>query len=109
MWVAFLSPLTGASYFLSWLDPRANALGYILPPPTAAHCSLLFAYCLLPNGYFSFTIARMISAQDERRLVWRPLFELPRRRTLVESLVRRELAARYRGSVLGLVWTLVTP
>ena len=51
----------------------------------------------------------MISAQDERRLVWRPLFELPRRWTLVESLVRRELAARYRGSVLGLVWALVTP
>jgi lipopolysaccharide transport system permease protein len=51
----------------------------------------------------------MISAQDERRLVWRPLFELPQRRTLVESLVRRELAVRYRGSVLGLVWTLLTP
>ena len=42
-------------------------------------------------------------------MVWRPLFELPRRRTLLESLVRRELAARYRGSVLGLVWALVTP
>jgi lipopolysaccharide transport system permease protein len=51
----------------------------------------------------------MISAQDERRLVWRPLFELPRRRTLLESLVRRELATRYRGSVLGLVWALLTP
>ena len=51
----------------------------------------------------------MISAQDARRVVWRPLFELPRRRTLLESLVRRELAARYRGSVLGLVWALVTP
>jgi lipopolysaccharide transport system permease protein len=51
----------------------------------------------------------MISAQDERRLVWRPLWELPRRRTLLESLVRRELAARYRGSVLGLVWALLTP
>ena len=51
----------------------------------------------------------MLSAQTARRAVWRPLLELPRRFELVESLVRRELAARYRGSVLGLVWALVTP
>ncbi len=41
--------------------------------------------------------------------MWRPLFELPRRFELIESLVRRELAARYRGSVLGVVWAVVTP
>ncbi|HKP73133.1 MAG TPA: ABC transporter permease [Pyrinomonadaceae bacterium] len=51
----------------------------------------------------------MISAQDSRRLVWRPLWELPGRAELIRSLVRRELAARYRGSALGLVWTLLTP
>ena len=51
----------------------------------------------------------MLSAQTARRAVWRPLFELPRRFELIESLVRRELAARYRGSVLGLVWTVLTP
>jgi homopolymeric O-antigen transport system permease protein len=52
---------------------------------------------------------RMLSAQTARRAVWRPLLELPRRFELIESLVRRELAARYRGSVLGLVWAVLTP
>jgi lipopolysaccharide transport system permease protein len=51
----------------------------------------------------------MISAQIARRAVWRPLWELPRRFDLILSLTRRELAARYRGSVLGIIWALVTP
>src|SRR5215831_7860321 len=51
----------------------------------------------------------MISAQAARRTVWRPLWQLPRRIDLIISLTRRELAARYRGSLLGLLWTLVTP
>jgi lipopolysaccharide transport system permease protein len=51
----------------------------------------------------------MISAQAARRTVWRPLFQLPRRIDLIVSLTRRELAARYRGSILGFLWTLVTP
>jgi len=51
----------------------------------------------------------MISAQDSRRLVWRPLAELPRRYELVHSLVRKELAARYRGSALGAAWVLLRP
>jgi len=51
----------------------------------------------------------MISAQDGRRLVWRPLLELPRRHELVRSLVRKDLAARYRGSALGAVWVLLKP
>jgi lipopolysaccharide transport system permease protein len=51
----------------------------------------------------------MISAQTARRAVWRPLWELPRRADLIMPLARRELAARYRGSVLGLVWALLTP
>ena len=51
----------------------------------------------------------MISAQAARRTVWRPLWQLPRRIDLIVSLTRRELAARYRGSVLGFLWTLVTP
>ena len=41
--------------------------------------------------------------------MWRPLWELPRRADLLAPLVRRELAARYRGSALGLVWALVAP
>jgi lipopolysaccharide transport system permease protein len=51
----------------------------------------------------------MISAQAARRAVWRPLWELPARFELVLSLARRELAARYRGSVLGIVWAVLNP
>ena len=51
----------------------------------------------------------MISAQAARRRVWRPLWELPRRFDLIWPLAKRELAARYRGSALGLVWALLTP
>src|SRR5881392_1683462 len=51
----------------------------------------------------------MISAHTARRAVWRPLWELPGRADLILSLTRRELAARYRGSILGIVWALLTP
>jgi homopolymeric O-antigen transport system permease protein len=51
----------------------------------------------------------MISAQTARRTVWRPLWELPRRAELVSSMARRELVARYKGSVLGILWAVVTP
>jgi len=51
----------------------------------------------------------MISAQVARQAVWRPLWQLPRRLDLIISLTKRELMARYRGSVLGFLWTLVTP
>ena len=51
----------------------------------------------------------MISAQTARRAVWRPLFELPQKFDLVLSLTKRELAARYKGSVLGILWALLTP
>lgn len=51
----------------------------------------------------------MISAQTARRSVWRPLWQLPRRLDLILSLTKRELAARYRGSVLGIVWAVLTP
>jgi lipopolysaccharide transport system permease protein len=51
----------------------------------------------------------MISAQTARRAVWRPLRELPGRFDLIGSLVRREVAARYKGSVLGIVWAVLTP
>jgi lipopolysaccharide transport system permease protein len=51
----------------------------------------------------------MISAQNARRAIWRPLWELPGRSELIISLARRELVARYKGSVLGIVWALLTP
>ena len=51
----------------------------------------------------------MISAQTARRAVWQPLWEMPGRLNLILSLARRELVLRYKGSVLGIVWALVTP
>jgi lipopolysaccharide transport system permease protein len=51
----------------------------------------------------------MISAQTARRAVWRPLLELPGRSELLLSLARRDLVARYKGSVLGILWALLTP
>jgi len=51
----------------------------------------------------------MISSQIARRAVWRPLWQLPGRTDLVLSLAKRELAARYKGSVLGILWALLTP
>ena len=37
------------------------------------------------------------------------LLKLPRYRGLIQSLVARELKARYRGSVLGFFWSFVNP
>jgi len=51
----------------------------------------------------------MLSAQEAQSRVWKPLWELPRRRELILSLAKRELLARYKGSVLGLLWPLLTP
>ena len=37
------------------------------------------------------------------------LFQLVRYRGLIQSLVARELSARYRGSVLGFFWSFIIP
>lgn len=41
--------------------------------------------------------------------MWHNLRQLPRYRGLVQSLVARELKARYRGSVLGFFWSFINP
>src|SRR6476646_11296380 len=51
----------------------------------------------------------MISAQAAQQQIWRPLWELPGRSELIYSLARRELIARYKGSVLGVIWAVITP
>jgi len=51
----------------------------------------------------------MLSSQTARRNVWQPLWQLPGRAELILSLAKRELVARYKGSVLGLVWAVLTP
>ena len=42
-------------------------------------------------------------------LLIRHLSELARHRTLITSLVGRELKGRYRGSILGFFWTFLNP
>jgi ABC-type polysaccharide/polyol phosphate export permease len=41
--------------------------------------------------------------------MWHNLAQLPRYRGLIQSLVGRELKARYRGSALGFLWSFVNP
>src|SRR5712691_10711919 len=41
--------------------------------------------------------------------MWRNLAQLIRYRGLIQSLVARELKARYRGSVLGFFWSFINP
>jgi len=41
--------------------------------------------------------------------MWRNLARLVRHRGLIQSLVARELKARYRGSVLGFFWSFINP
>ncbi|MBD0371188.1 MAG: ABC transporter permease [Pyrinomonadaceae bacterium] len=54
-------------------------------------------------------MSSMLSTQRARRDVWRPLWELPGRYDIIVSMTRRELAARYKGSVLGIFWAVLTP
>ena len=41
--------------------------------------------------------------------MWHNLGRLLRYRGLIQSLVAREVKARYRGSVLGFFWSFVNP
>ncbi|HKR02128.1 MAG TPA: hypothetical protein VJT09_15725, partial [Pyrinomonadaceae bacterium] len=34
---------------------------------------------------------------------------MPRRLDLIGSLARREISVRYKGSVLGIIWAVLTP
>jgi lipopolysaccharide transport system permease protein len=43
------------------------------------------------------------------RAFWYPLRTLVRHRSLIRSLVRRDIAGRYRGSYAGLFWTVIHP
>ncbi len=43
------------------------------------------------------------------RFLWEPLALLTRQWVLLRRLTRREFEARYRGSMLGLAWAVITP
>jgi lipopolysaccharide transport system permease protein len=51
----------------------------------------------------------MVSNQVAHPSPWPGLWHLPQRLDLIWSLTRRELASRYKGSVLGILWALLTP
>src|SRR6187399_3084410 len=53
--------------------------------------------------------ARITSRSPCCRSMWSNLATLVRYRGLVQSLVVRDLKARYRGSVLGFFWSFVNP
>ncbi len=47
---------------------------------------------------------------SEKIPLWRPVVELVREhRGLIHSMVRRELTGRYKGSVMGVAWSVITP
>jgi lipopolysaccharide transport system permease protein len=48
-------------------------------------------------------------AQMFARSLWYPLRTFARHRTLISSMVRREMQGRYRGSIGGAWWTLIQP
>jgi lipopolysaccharide transport system permease protein len=60
-------------------------------------------------------VATLDRARRERllrtlgRALWYPLRTLLRHRSLIRSLVRRDIAGRYRGSYAGLFWTVIHP
>lgn len=43
------------------------------------------------------------------RTIWQPLWQLPSRGDLIFSFAKRELLGRYKGSVLGIAWAVLTP
>ncbi len=53
--------------------------------------------------------ARQHHGRHAARSMWHNLAQLARYRGLIQSLVARELKARYRGSVLGFFWSFVNP
>ncbi|MDX2034172.1 MAG: ABC transporter permease [Blastocatellia bacterium] len=47
---------------------------------------------------------------SEKIPLWRPAFALlGEHRGLIRSMVRRDLTSRYKGSFMGLAWTIITP
>src|SRR5438874_6781651 len=47
--------------------------------------------------------------ETAQRRVWQPLWQLPSRADLIFSFAKRELLGRYKGSVLGIAWAVLTP
>lgn len=54
-------------------------------------------------------VRRQALARSVGRALWYPLYTLTRHRSLIRSMVRRDVAGRYRGSYGGLFWTVIHP
>ena len=52
---------------------------------------------------------RMVARSSETPSIRRTLAGLHRYRALIRNLVIKDLKLKYRGSVLGFVWSLVNP
>ena len=52
-------------------------------------------------------VRREAALRTAVRALWYPLRTLARHRSLIRSLVRRDIAGRYRGSYAGLFWTVI--
>jgi lipopolysaccharide transport system permease protein len=50
-----------------------------------------------------------VTTQTAHRRIWQPLWQLPSRAGLIFSFAKRELLGRYKGSVLGIAWAVLTP
>jgi lipopolysaccharide transport system permease protein len=61
---------------------------------------------MLPAGRIT---SPWFSWKSAVRAMWHNLRQLPKYRGLIQSLVARDLKARYRGSVLGYFWSFVNP
>ncbi len=54
-------------------------------------------------------VRRETALRTAGRALWYPFRTLVRHRSLIRSLVRRDIAGRYRGSYAGLFWTVIHP
>ena len=105
-----LTPMPGERYLLC-----SDGLSGVVPNETIARM-------LGENdGGLDGICARLIAAANEAaagpttspssssKSMLHNLAQLPRYRALIQSLVARELKARYRGSVLGFFWSFINP
>src|SRR5262245_23972252 len=67
------------------------------------------SYSPLPIPHFPLTIT-MNYQSGVKIPLWRPAAALlGEHRGLVRSMVRRDLSSRYKGSVIGPAWAIITP
>lgn len=64
---------------------------------------------MTPSSSTAFASTITIQARSSSPTVWAELTELWQYRHLVRTLVERDLRVRYKNSVIGIAWTMVSP